>query len=259
MCCIRLSTFALAASLVVSSIQSSSCSRRSRECFMSSTSSCTWKEIKFMLKIISWPLKKGLSSLLLTWIQLMMNIDPFRPICSHAFSVVCNVNSHCPACNYHHHWAQLKQAKPQVIQPSQNFHFISKTALNVCLPLQKCSNCRAFVQEVHSKFAKPYFSQATWYKTLSLITKKKPQTDQQKLQKASLRLLQKMHPSVGAAETTKTQATHCYRVESCLTYDLWENTDTHTTKYWKWGPCLGLLRSENKGWKSYRSCQTQIL
>lgn len=114
-------------------------------------------------------------------------------------------------------------------------------------------------KRVHSKFAKPYFSQATWYKTLSLITKKKPQTDQQKLQKASLRLLQKMRPSVGAAETTKAQATHCYRVESCLTYDLWENTDTPTTKYWKWGPCLGLLLSENKGWKSYRSCQTQIL
>lgn len=38
------STFALAASLVVSSIQSNSCRRRSRECFMSSTSSCTWGE-----------------------------------------------------------------------------------------------------------------------------------------------------------------------------------------------------------------------
>lgn len=38
------STFALAASLVASSIQSNSCRRRSRECFMSSTSSCTWGE-----------------------------------------------------------------------------------------------------------------------------------------------------------------------------------------------------------------------
>lgn len=139
--CFRLWTFALAASLVVSSIQSSSCSRRSRECFMSSTSSCTWKGIIFTLKEILKALKIGLLSQFLTLDfvddehRTVLDISSGRylylwgffptfvvPLLQFLMSVVCNVNSHHPVCNYHRPYVQLKHSTSH---KSFNHHRIS--------------------------------------------------------------------------------------------------------------------------------------